>query len=332
MYQTALGMMNNSIKINFSIILLCFSFLACKTEYTALPFNHIESFKITDAEGKLVSASIVGDRIVLYWSPYQEIPASINPQIQLAENAIIRPASGDKIDLSENQPVKYTVTAQDGKTKTYNLEFFFNQPYIRLNKREVPITIYPSTVDIGVSGEYFLPEIEKTKAFLIDATKKEVPLKIKEIKAPTSINMELPENFEVGFYQIRIISGIRSAVTEPFEVEAPIIGGLFRLDFSDGPKRDVRAGDKLRGTYHPDWVDKHYSGTELKSAKFVLYDIESESEIFYPAELVVNKDKKEYEITIPKELPKGQLQNVQLFDQTDKFMANFSVYNLTLVE
>ncbi|WP_312136696.1 hypothetical protein [Sphingobacterium sp.] len=326
-------MMNNSIKINFSIILLCFSFLACKTEYTALPFNHIESFKITDAEGKLVSASIVGDRIVLYWSPYQEIPASINPQIQLAENATVRPASGEKIDLSENQPVKYTVTAQDGKTKIYNLEFFFNQPYIRLSKREVPMTLLPSSVEIGVAGEHFLPEIEKTKAFLIDATKKEVPLKIKKIKAPTYIDMELPENFEVGFYQIRIISGIRSAITEPFEVKAPGVGSLFSLDlFRDRTKRDVRIGDKLRGTYHPDWLEKYHYKEELKSAKFQIYDRELGKSISYPAEVVVYKDKKEYEITIPKELPKGQLENVQIFDQTDKFITNFAIYHLTLVE
>lgn len=328
-------MMNNSIKINVSIILLCFSFLACKTEYTALPFNHIESFKITDAEGKPVSASIVGDRIVLYWSPYQEIPASINPQIQLAENATVKPASGEKIDLSENQPVKYTVTAQDGKTKTYNLEFFFNQPYIRLSKRHAAITLYPSSVELGVGGEHFLPEIEKTKAFLIYATKKEVPLKIKKIKAPTYIDMEAPENFEVGFYQIRIISGIRSAITEPFEVKAPFIVSLFSLDFDinrDRTKKDVRVGDKMRGTYHPDWVEKYYSGTELKSAKFHLYDRELGKSNFYPAELVVNKDKKEYVITIPKELPKGQLQDVQLFDQTDKFITSFGLYQLTLVE
>ena len=129
-----------------AISMLALTCWSCKTEYPSLPYNDIESFSIQDADGKILSASIVNDQIILYWPPLVEQPENITPTIKVSELATITPASGTPIKLQSEKPITYTVRAQDGSSKNYTLTFQYNQPIVQ------------ATFNSLSSGQYYITD------------------------------------------------------------------------------------------------------------------------------------------------------------------------------
>lgn len=99
-----------------------------KTEYNVIckkapsPETSISSFSVSGA-AVVVDAVMDGANIYFYVDPNATAAQmkEIIPIITLSENATVSPASGTKVDFSGGT-VKFTVTAEDGETKTeYNV-------------------------------------------------------------------------------------------------------------------------------------------------------------------------------------------------------------------
>ena len=112
--------------IIFFCICTALIFSSCKKEYLQSPYKDIESFVIKDALNNNISAALIGDSIIVYWPPFQNVPAKQKPEITLSANASISPVSGQEIDFKTG--VTYTVTAQDGSTRKYTLKLAENIP------------------------------------------------------------------------------------------------------------------------------------------------------------------------------------------------------------
>ncbi|WP_437921296.1 hypothetical protein [Sphingobacterium sp. LRF_L2] len=118
------------ITINFFFCAIFFFSACTKTEYeqTKQPYNDILSFRIAGENSGIdsLSAIIAGDSISIYWDQLIDVPTRISPVIKLSAGATISPASGEAVDFSKN--TVYTVTAEDGTTRTFRLTPIFNVP------------------------------------------------------------------------------------------------------------------------------------------------------------------------------------------------------------
>lgn len=214
----------------FTLILICWS---CKKEYPNLPYNDIESFRIQDASGNTLSASIVDDRIIIYWPPLVDQPESITPTIKVSERASITPASGTPVQWQADKPMTYTVRAQDGSSKNYILIFQYNQPIV---KAAITATTFylrlpgSSNYYFDVRGENILADATQTKGYLVDKDSKETALSF--FKSPTTFiaQFNVPENLPTGTYKIKIVSGRYTVLTDAFNVLRPLLANLITLD------------------------------------------------------------------------------------------------------
>lgn len=197
------------------LLLVCLITLltwSCKKEYTKMPYNDIEKFTITDNTGAVLKAAIQDNKIIIYYPPFQTVPDSIKPQITVSTGATVSPASGARQLFRSG--LKYTVTAEDGSTKTYELQSAINQP---------PITFITGNTTLGallgLSGEYFIPDTTNTKIYLIGSDKKEtrIPGKLLTKLTASSISASLPASLGVdtGQYNVKLVSGQRTAVQGP---------------------------------------------------------------------------------------------------------------------
>jgi hypothetical protein len=179
----------------FSIILF-----ACKKEYTEYPYTDLLQFSVKDTAGATLKAVIKDQDIIVYWPPFQSVPDSVSPVIAVAERAAILPASGKKVPFKDG--FTYTITAQNGTVKTYTLKPAINQP--------VPQISITTTAAIGtafsIQGDYILPDISKTRIFLISNTGLETPLSNFYSISQISIGVYLPE-VPAGKYQLKMING-----------------------------------------------------------------------------------------------------------------------------
>jgi hypothetical protein len=101
----------------YSLIVAAIVFTSCTYTEPEPPISkecNIESFY---AGGK--NWEINGLNITAIFSKGTPV-SSLSPIIQISDKATIRPLSGVAQDFSNDRPVTYTVTAEDGKTqKTY---------------------------------------------------------------------------------------------------------------------------------------------------------------------------------------------------------------------
>lgn len=124
---------NTKSLIKWGVGVACSSlcFLSCqKTNYDQLkrPYTDVLSFKIASEYKGIdsLNAVISGDSISIYWDPATPLPNTITPSIQVAAGATILPASGQAVPF--NNKTVFTVTAEDGTTKTYRLAPQTNHP------------------------------------------------------------------------------------------------------------------------------------------------------------------------------------------------------------
>jgi len=210
---------------NISIFcLVTLASVSCKKEYALYPYNTIETFVISDPSGAPLSAAIVDDNIIIYWPPLQPVADSITPVIGIPEKAAIMPASGVKVAFSET--TMYTVTAQDGNTRTFKLKPSVNQPDISFEDPD------GNKLQIGESfnllGEYYITDTTKTKLYLLNNrnnTVIQLPLSAASIFTYSRITITVPFDgaVDTGYYHMRLVSGVRSVTKGPYYMDRPFM-------------------------------------------------------------------------------------------------------------
>ncbi|MDR2147206.1 MAG: DUF5018 domain-containing protein [Tannerella sp.] len=120
--------------------------------------NIVVSFKVTGASGKVFNSSIEGNAITLKVSPYldaeEELSAAM-PVFYLSRGATVSPDPTVPQDFSQAGGVKYTVTAEDGKTQnTYTVTWGISDqlPYGE-GFTYAEIGTKKSFVELGYPGE-----------------------------------------------------------------------------------------------------------------------------------------------------------------------------------
>jgi hypothetical protein len=111
------------------VVLLCITFwgfTGCKDEPVLSGENKITAFKIGDTLGAIKEEAQEIAIIV----PVNMNLAALEPVITVSANASVSPASGEAVNVSH--PISYTVTAENGVTRTYK---------VTVTKEEVPATL-----------------------------------------------------------------------------------------------------------------------------------------------------------------------------------------------
>jgi len=216
-----------------AIFILTMTCWSCKKETPDLPYKDIESFSIRDASGNTLSASIVEDRIILYWPPLVDQPESITPTIKVSEMATITPASGTSIELQLEKPIIYTVRAQDGSSKNYTLSFQVNQPQVQAKLNDPSTGIYslkePEKGTFTFVGENIIPNETQTKGYLVEKDGKQTLLSLNTTLTSFVARFTAPDNLKAGSsYQVKLVSGRFSVLSDPFEVALPGLDVLIK--------------------------------------------------------------------------------------------------------
>ncbi|WP_442587403.1 hypothetical protein ACSBL2_15270 [Pedobacter sp. AW31-3R] len=188
-----------------SLFLLLIILAGCKKEYQEYTFKDIISFNMEDAHGEPLKGFISNNEIVINWPVEQELPDHISPQINIAERARISPASGTEVKLENG--TTYTVTAEDGSTEVYKIRLvlksippFIRQTSLRTGNSKV---FALQSASVTISGDYFNPNLEKTKVFFIDAQNVETQAVVSRL---TEISITTKVPFELGTYKMKVVS------------------------------------------------------------------------------------------------------------------------------
>jgi hypothetical protein len=196
-------------RISLYILSATLAFTACKKETESMPYADIEQFIIKDASGADLKGVINGTEVVLYWPPYNDVPANITPQITVSTAAKVSPASGESVAFKDG--ALFTVTAQNGVKKLYTLKTVVNEPT-------------PVVEDIGTNffltmggtlnmfGTYLVgKDSSATKIYVIDKEKKETELDNTTATVFTAGRIMIPFPLKVGvdtgYYQVKFVIG-----------------------------------------------------------------------------------------------------------------------------
>ncbi|WP_133578157.1 hypothetical protein [Pedobacter metabolipauper] len=197
--------------------------VSCKKEYVDFPYNSIEKFVIADNAKAEIKASIIDDKIIIYWPPLQTIPDSITPNILVSDRAKISPESGKKVAF--NETTVYTVTAQDGSVKKYILSPSINQPLPAFEIiNNTGITIGET---MALTGENIITDTTKTRLYLVDKDKKEIQLYGSTFLLFTHSQIQLPiaitSAIDTGYYSFKLVTGLRQVTRGPYHVAKPAL-------------------------------------------------------------------------------------------------------------
>jgi hypothetical protein len=227
--------------ILFLIILAGSCITACKKETEKYDNTEIILFEYTDANGETLQAPVYGDTIYVYWPPVQDIPETIVPVITIHQSASITPASGDALHLTSNNG--YSITAENGDVKKYNVKLIINQPYPFISQLQNINTangnrFWVNNKNLTFVGDNFLFDGMETKVWAKDENGTKHPVTIVS-NSGARLVVAAPA---MGKYKILISIGIREIeyfydveVIEPFIIPA--------FNFSTGAS--VKRGETL---------------------------------------------------------------------------------------
>jgi hypothetical protein len=273
-----------SIRVVAGLFLL-WAAASCKkeTEYAPSPYNRVESFTVA-AGTETIRASLAGDSIVIYWPSWLARPEKISPQVTVAENASVTPASGTAVDFRTG--TAFTVKAQSGAEKKYYLKVVVNQPPIQVTEQTYSTVKGGSlVVDNGTYMRYFERNADVTKFYIIDDQNAATQLPLEFFTDPSgvpSMRISVPNTAELkaGAYKIRITSGsqtynsqnkifgiIYPANLKPAvnEIAAPVTvkqGGT--ITFQGSGFFEMKEARVF--SYNADWSEKEVATLELESS------------------------------------------------------------------
>mgnify|MGYP000085468051 CR=1 FL=1 len=118
-------------------------------DYQASSANSIISFKFNDFTEPVVG-KIEGDQIILK-VPATTVVKYLKPTIEISPKAEISPASGELQDFTN--PVKYTVTAENGRKKEYTVTVIFEdtKPSAVEDANVMKFKVYPNPANEMIS-------------------------------------------------------------------------------------------------------------------------------------------------------------------------------------
>ncbi|HWW41699.1 hypothetical protein [Pedobacter sp.] len=191
---------------------------SCKktTHEIDYPFADIKSFTVPDGNGNKLSVAVDQQTLTLYWPGNTSVPDSISPVIEVSERARISPASGKKVALKDG--LSYTVTAQNGTSLVYKLKVVNNQAPPQLND-ESPLTTHQyDQINLNGKVNYLIPDLEKTKAYLVDGSGQEIRLMIVDL-GRTALNLFVDTYDQTrlpgpGKYKLKIVTGGKSITSK----------------------------------------------------------------------------------------------------------------------
>lgn len=299
-----------------AIFMLTMVSWSCKKETPNLPYNEIESFSIKDASGKTLSASIVEDRIILYWPPLVDQPESITPTVKISDLATLTPASGTPIQLKSDKPIIYTVRAQDGSSKNYTLSFQVNQPLLQVKINFLsPYRLYlPGTNPFVLVGENIIPNEAQTKGYIVDNDGKETLLSFNQPPSTFAVNFTRPDDLKPGTYRLKLVSGRYTVLTDPFDVLLPEFYNLIKLG-----NYTVKKGENLVMPIANKSIYELFFKADFDH--FIAIDnlnntYKLNNAIFDVAKMTVT-------IPIPTTIQGNQLTRLKIIDKSDKIMTEY---------
>lgn len=259
-----------------------------KTEYDyqKKPYNTIESFALAGYSSDSINAVISGEDIIIYWSAEATLPATITPTIAVSPNAKISPASGTAVPFTT--ATVYTVTAEDGSTKTYHLKPSLNRPIPKISAIN-PVTLaWISNTQVNVSGEYFLSgsasDVHVYAQRLKDGFEFDLAIDQSQLSM-TNITASLPRyttQLDTGLHKIWVKIGDRVSDTKTIDILMPIIpavdvDGILHLTFEEAGKT-LAAGDILTLKLSDDFQGDVIKWYATKFTKLVIENYTFEKE------------------------------------------------------
>lgn len=215
-------LLEQMIKLSCIAVVLLGLFTACRKESPDFPYAEIVSFNVVDANGNPLKGVIENNEIIIYWPPEQEIPERITPQIIVSDRASVQPASNTQVAFADG--TNFTVTAQDGTTRSYSLKKIVNvpKPYITsfggltINNDKQFILVGGQ---LSFRGDYFNIAEGQLKVFLVKSNGQEVEIPLATNNSPVSVRA-VPDVSAIGVYTaVRMESQPYSIITESdFEV------------------------------------------------------------------------------------------------------------------
>lgn len=269
-------------KIHYITALLftyAITFISCsKTEYEQemRPYTAIESFYLEEASSgkERLEGVISADSIIVYWNPDVTLPAEITPTIVVAKGATISPASGASVPFSET--TTYTVTAENGDSKTYQLKIktqretpiltavvaaFSNPvPVEQLYWKATAVSQATSGQYLNLLGEYFFAtgdaaDVKVYMQRLHDGYEFDLPI-VANTGTNTSMQVELPKfstQQDTGRHRIWVQVGGLASESKDIFLRSPSIQttgiGTADVDLVEAGA-DVRAGQTLHINYN----------------------------------------------------------------------------------
>jgi hypothetical protein len=241
--------------------------LGCKktTEYEKRPYTDIESFVVKGYAADSISASINNNDIIIYWASEVAAPATITPTIAVATGATISPASGTAVDFNSN--TVYTVTAEDGTVKKYNLKPVINKPIPRIATISPGSSmVWISSTWLTITGEYFLvgdtSDVHVYMERMRDGFEFDLVLDYTKLTM-TSIYANLPaytNDMDTGMHKLRVKIGNRTSEEKEVNLHFPDITytGMAQMSWVEAGQT-LKAGDSMTLK-----ITDNYNGNVLK--------------------------------------------------------------------
>jgi hypothetical protein len=298
---------------------------SCKKDYIKTPFNQIEEFSVTDSLGNKLKASLSGDSIIVYWPPFQSLPAQVTPQITVSSGAQISPASGTKVTFAST--TIYTVTAQDGSKKTYKLVPLENQP--------APIFSVQGqdALQVGgylvLNGQYIIPDTTISKLYLVSSSNKNIPISLKGAYNTFSafqIAVQLPQDNSVdtGYYKVKLINGKNTTINGPYHFNVPNCP-----PFTTTQTGQIQRGKTLTFTLSGPFAKYYY--TSFVGGQLTLYIGDN----FDMVNAIVNSQNNgTVTVVIPSNTPLGLLEGIDFGDKNGNVLQSWfpNSPNITIVQ
>jgi len=220
------------------------------------PAKEIISFIIPDYN---VESIINGDKILVTLAYGVDI-TQVSPEIIISEKATIQPASGEVVDLSQSQV--YTVTAEDGSTKTYTVSATVQEQEEAVRAFWIPDPSHSPILRTyeGIKAGVALADELNFNVLYVCAWAKTRTLYPSNVLVANS-SYSSPEDALFNNYQGGSGDALKDLITEAHAKNIKVIlwyeyGFMSRWGTAPTP-----ANDRILEV-HPDWVGVNNQGTE----------------------------------------------------------------------
>ncbi|MBE8721299.1 DUF5018 domain-containing protein [Sphingobacterium pedocola] len=292
--------------------LLCFT--SCKKEYETAPtpYNELISFKVPYLDGKDTLIGIIeGDNISIWWPTLAEypLPAEVKPVVDISRNAQVSPASEAAVELKDG--MSYTVTAQDGSSRTYTIRLTAELPPPPAFTQE-----YAQQVEVGDMIRLHLANVVgNDEIFLQSEDNTEYPLLLQSQRVSTYTNYILDQpdgsGIQVGEYYVKIKNKYHTVRSEGKFITVKDEPARPYLLFNHTDTIRAKRGDILS------FPVRHLSPSLTMYGLSVSYKVNnSDRELYFPY-VGTNDTYTEYRVQVPATAPIGTVSDVTNYTNID---------------